>query len=242
MERLLLDLTKVGDDVDERTLVPSNHFPEVFLKSRKVQQVELSGPIPASSETDWSAWIHVEALRLRNVQIAGEWLYAMLKCSRPPLKHLEIKYAEQRPKHNNNKPGLDEDLRYCTDTLRALELEDLNDFVFLDLHLGSHQRLTCLPSMKAFTDLSIQTRYLFCSLEDMDGTSICERLPTSLQRLTLSEYWQHCGEENPWFLPGWHEQDIHTTAIYIDLMNICLVELANSNADRLPRLQWVRAI
>jgi hypothetical protein len=30
MERLLLDLTKVGDDVDERTLVPSNHFPDPF--------------------------------------------------------------------------------------------------------------------------------------------------------------------------------------------------------------------
>lgn len=160
----------------------------------------------------------------------------------PPLRHLEIKYAEQRPKRNNNNPGVDESLRYCIDTLRALELEDLSDFVFLDVHLGSHRRLTCLPSMKVLTDLSIQTRYLFSSLDDMDGASICERLPASLQRLTLSEYWQHCGMENPWFLPGWYEQDVHTTAIYIDLVNNCLVELANSSADRLPRLQWVCAI
>jgi hypothetical protein len=233
LERLLI----AADGYQDELTVPQQ-MPGVFLSGRKVKNLEFWAPYLGDEEIGTDGWEHVETLRMEDAEISGRWFYELCKRSHPPLKCLQIQtsyWCDCSEEYDNDKPGLDEDLSLCADTLQKLHIYIDSDDISRQPRLGFQKRLSCLPSMKLLTDLTIQARFLFSSLNDMKTALMSERLPVSLRRLQLSEYGDLCASKNTWSTGGWVETDND----YPHLVMYGVRELAKAN-DKLPHLESVR--
>jgi hypothetical protein len=220
--------------------LPPN-LPQDCMLGRRLKQIEVFEPDFLMREHfTKDAWTHVETLHIDNASLSGAWLYALCKYARPPLKdiHISISPFIRTDVYYNvldpRAPGLDEALSFCIGTLQTLSLRFNNIRPSFEPHLGSQARFSCFPLMKVLSDLDIEPRYLFSSLDDMQSVSICDRLPRSLERLRLRETCFYLGRRGPW-----EGEEDQPEVDYVDLLKSALLELAFKSADRLPQLERV---
>ncbi|KAL1837985.1 hypothetical protein VTJ49DRAFT_3153 [Mycothermus thermophilus] len=243
LERLRLISNLPSVDFPE----PPQNLPQDAMVTRAIKHVEVSGASFLDANVlVKDAWAHIETLYMESSFFSGAWLYALCKDGGAPrLKHIDIEapnwyYIEDAKIKNMDGPGINEALSFCTSRLQKLRLQFI-DTPTVEPHLGPQGKLTCLSSMEVLSDLEIEARYLFDSLEDMQSANICDRLSPSLRRLTLYE--QHYMKTDPWWEGepdgGWGSPIGPDNLSYEDLLKRALSQLAFESADRLPRLESV---
>ncbi|KAL2122540.1 hypothetical protein VTJ04DRAFT_2995 [Mycothermus thermophilus] len=242
LEELALGSEDLGvDRMADDPALPEAMLHDILL-DRRLRHVKFRWPILLSPNPWTDMWAQVETLHAEWAYTSGAWWYSMCKGARPPLKDLKITKAPcfEEEASDQNDPGLNDALAFCTGTLQRLHLDMANcctDFAWL--HLGPQGRLACLVSMELLTQLCIPPRLLFSSMSDMRSTNICDRLPPNLQCLMLDQTSDVCFYYDPWSpsefdvwltLNGQRRSWLEERALY---------DLALESPDKLPYLQEV---
>ncbi|KAL1841228.1 hypothetical protein VTJ49DRAFT_7296 [Mycothermus thermophilus] len=240
----------------EHLLLASNpavdvtHLPETaprdFMLGRRVKHVELFGASLMEPENSvWAdVWAHVETLKMKGADTSGAWWYWLCKEARPPLKEVEISTSVYfgDAVWDSNAPGLNEALSFCTGTLQRLRLDFGESRPSDEPYLGPRRKLACLPSMKFLTHLHIPPRLLFFSMDDMNRSNICDKLPPCLQILVLQQTASICHEPNPYESVTDIEEWSWDGPKYGALVHRAVLQLAFESADCLPRLEKVSVV
>ncbi|KAL2125428.1 hypothetical protein VTJ04DRAFT_1793 [Mycothermus thermophilus] len=237
---------------------PSN-LPQNLMLGRAIKHIDIFGASFLDHETlVRDAWAHVETLRLEASHFSGVWLHELCKDGGAPrLKDISLVFSSTSGNETKVKdlrgPGMNEALSFLTHTLQKLRLRLKPSIPNDEPHLGAQGRLACLSSMEVLTDLDIDARSLFNSLDDMYKSNICDRLPRSLRRLTLFEPLMP-PENNDRALafdndPYWNWMEPDTTPAigpdggsYQEYLERAFLQLVYESADRLPHLASVTII
>ncbi|KAL2117413.1 hypothetical protein VTJ04DRAFT_7073 [Mycothermus thermophilus] len=244
LKRLLL----ASDPTDDSIRLPVG-CPREFMVGRKINHVELQAPDLLDAESSWEMWEHVETLHMKDTYVSGTWWYLLSKEARPPLKEIEISVSpfdnEEQEVEDLESPGLNEALGFYTGTLQKLRVHLGDRMTIQEPYLGPQKRLACLSSMKVLTHLDISARLLFSYMDDMSNCNICDRLPSSLQRLRLDQTDDICLDDNPWLY--WNQEDYDLVQAtpswdgpcYDTLFERALRQLAFESTEKLPCLEKV---
>jgi hypothetical protein len=248
LERLILDSKPTTRDA---VRLPHGCLRQ-FMEGRKIKHVELQAPDLLDAESSWEMWEHVETLHMKDAYVSGTWWYLLSKEARPPLKEIEISVSpfenEEQEVEDLESPGLNEALGFYTGTLQKLRVHLGDRMTIQEPYLGPQKRLACLSSMKVLTHLDISARLLFSCMDDMSNCNICNRLPSSLQRLRLDQTDDICLDDNPWLYWNQEGHDLVQATpswdgpCYDTLFERALRQLAFESAEKLPCLERVLVV